>query len=606
MSVSRKDRGTWVVGDMEILDALTVGGSFTITGSIVIAGDFEIGISGTGSDLKAWGDTAGYYMLWDASASTNGGLIVIGTTDLTGNLTVDGTLVSIDGATSVRGISAGFTSLESPANRLGVNATIYMQVATAATTGITTITHTGTTPTVTWTADSFSFGGPIYGTAVPTADHTPTIGIGNYDTPLVDASLVDSLFLQSVVTATAKTAGGSSTCAGYFAADNAAATANARLQSVLAHTYAEYNCHDAWGVQGTVTIGAGGVELGAVGYNAAGVAGKMTLTGALTVGKCAGGLFIIEGAGAVTEAVSIIEACVENLSTADYGLNLTGSGTLGVGINIPTCTTAIAIADDAPIVLGTTTATAATVVTMELDAGGSGVGSLQMGTSSVAQALNANPGSVVIPISLNVQHAGTDGDMDNYIGFYDKFEILGVGDSGLTAVGYASRMYVGKTGGANDSVIDEMYGSQPWVKHEGVGAITAMSALSAKCDVSADNFTASTANAGHFHIEGAATVTGQFDGVMIEVYPDVTCLDSGLKIAVNSGAVVESGIKLSGTLGRDLMLSSGAYIMTGTAGPNGSVTGVDGSIYIRTGTSTANTTLYICTGTTNWSALETG
>jgi len=159
MTVTRKDRGTWVVGDMEIIDALTVGGSFTITGSIIIAGDFTIGISGTGSDLKAWGDTAGYYMLWDANADTNGGLIVIGTTSLTGNLTVDGTLVSIDGATSVRGISAGFTSLESPANRFGLNATEYMQIATTVTSGITAITHTGSAPAVTWTANSLAFVG---------------------------------------------------------------------------------------------------------------------------------------------------------------------------------------------------------------------------------------------------------------------------------------------------------------------------------------------------------------------------------------------------------------------------------------------------------------
>ena len=69
--------------------------------------------------------------------------------------------VVIDGATSVRGVSAGFTSLESPANRIGVSATIYMQIATTAVTGVTAITHTGSAPTVTWTADSFSFVGPV-------------------------------------------------------------------------------------------------------------------------------------------------------------------------------------------------------------------------------------------------------------------------------------------------------------------------------------------------------------------------------------------------------------------------------------------------------------
>jgi hypothetical protein len=72
-----------------------------------------------------------------------------------------------------------------------------------------------------------------------------------------------------------------------------------------------------------------------------------------------------------------------------------------------------------------------------------------------------------------------------------------------------------------------------------------MSALSAKCDVNTDAFTASTINAGHFHIEWAATVTGQFDGVMIEAYPDVTCLNSMLAIAVDSPAVTTNAIRLS-------------------------------------------------------------
>jgi len=76
-----------------------------------------------------------------------------------GDLDVNGATVVLDGSTSVRGISAAFTSLESPANRFGVNATEYISIATAATTGITTITHTGSAPAVTWTADSLSFVG---------------------------------------------------------------------------------------------------------------------------------------------------------------------------------------------------------------------------------------------------------------------------------------------------------------------------------------------------------------------------------------------------------------------------------------------------------------
>jgi hypothetical protein len=63
----------------------------------------------------------------------------------------------VDGATSVRNLSAGFNSLESPANRFGVSATVYTQIATTATTGVTAITHTGTGPTMAWTVPVWTF-----------------------------------------------------------------------------------------------------------------------------------------------------------------------------------------------------------------------------------------------------------------------------------------------------------------------------------------------------------------------------------------------------------------------------------------------------------------
>jgi hypothetical protein len=116
-----------------------------------------------------------------------------------------------------------------------------------------------------------------------------------------------------------------------------------------------------------------------------------------------------------------------------------------------------------------------------------------------------------------------------------------------------------------------------------------MSGLSAKLDVSADNFTASTVNAGHFHIEGAATVTGQFDGVMIEVYPDVMSMDDALKIAIDAGAAVNYGIGISGTPAiSDIILSSGAKIFTGSAA-NGN------AVYSEVGAKDATGSIYITT-----------
>jgi len=85
---------------------------------------------------------------------------------ITGDFSVDGALGIIDGSTSVRLISAGFTSLESPSNRLGLNATEYVEFVTTVTTGATAINHTGTDPIVTWTANGFNFIGDMIITSV--------------------------------------------------------------------------------------------------------------------------------------------------------------------------------------------------------------------------------------------------------------------------------------------------------------------------------------------------------------------------------------------------------------------------------------------------------
>ena len=102
------------------------------------------------------GDTK---LTWDAAILT-----------VTGNIGVDGATVLLDGSTSVRNMSAAFVSLESPANRFGLNSTEYMQIATTVTSGITAITHTGSAPTVTWTAPSFDFVGSMALDAVTVSD----------------------------------------------------------------------------------------------------------------------------------------------------------------------------------------------------------------------------------------------------------------------------------------------------------------------------------------------------------------------------------------------------------------------------------------------------
>jgi hypothetical protein len=227
---------------------------------------------------------------------------------------------------------------------------------------------------------------------------------------------------------------------------------------------------------------------------------------------------------------------------------------------------AVGLSNDLVFSLGTTLTNAETKITAEFDETTTGIGLFRIGDLSNPQVLNANPGATVVSEIVNINHSAGAGDCDDLIAVYNKVNVIGDGDAGTTVVGHASRAYVGLTGGANNSVASQAYGSQPWARHQGTGAVTAMSGVSAKLDVGADNWTASTANAGHFHIDGAATVTGQFDGVMIEVYPAVKSMDNALAIAIDAGAVVNYGVSVSGTPAiADAILHSGAKIFTGTA-----------------------------------------
>jgi len=191
----------------------------------------------------------------------------------------------------------------------------------------------------------------------------------------------------------------------------------------------------------------------------------------------------------------------------------------------------------------------------------SGIPSINLiGTIATPRTLNANPGATVIGDTINILHSAGAGDCDDLIGRYTKVAVSGDGDSGLTLVADAPRAYV------LAGVAKEIYASQPWASHAGTGAITAMSASSPKINVGTDNFTASTINGQHIHVTGAATVTGQFDGQMIEVYPDVTSLDAIQALVVDSGATVVSAHRYAGDFTNFLNFAAAntAVVVSGT------------------------------------------
>lgn len=264
-------------------------------------------------------------------------------------------------------------------------------------------------------------------------------------------------------------------------------------------------------------------------------------------------------------------------ASTDNVLNITGTVYFGSGNAITGAMAfasgSLSMADDLSIVLGTTVATAATKVTLEYDKTTTGIGQFNIGSIAAPQVLNTNPGATVVASTINILHSAGAGDCGDLIGFYNKVAVSGAGDSGLTVVADAPRAYV------LAGVAQEVYGSQPWAKHCGTGTITAMSSLSAKLLINdAEAFTATNSlNAGHFHVStvsGAAngTITSSnFDGVMVEVYPNVTGLRSMLHLANESSAGVVNGVALAGlattginlsgaTLTNEMVLSTGTTV----------------------------------------------
>ena len=84
---------TWANGNPNLSNAsgtttidgsLSVAGTLSVTAAMTTTNTLSVGVSGTGHDVKFWGDTAGDYLLWDADTNK----LVIEGTSATDALTV--------------------------------------------------------------------------------------------------------------------------------------------------------------------------------------------------------------------------------------------------------------------------------------------------------------------------------------------------------------------------------------------------------------------------------------------------------------------------------------------------------------------------------------
>lgn len=163
----------------------------------------------------------------------------------------------------------------------------------------------------------------LISSTAPLALTSPTIGVGVYGTPVVDVSLLDNIaFTSNMSTGTNKTSADTSSIAAYIGMNNTAATTNNKLQGVLASTGVNFNCYDAYAVQGHTTVAAAGIATQNANAHVTGLSGKVLLNGAVTKGWVTGVLAIVDGVGdvvgtgtmchaiaAVVEATALANAC---------------------------------------------------------------------------------------------------------------------------------------------------------------------------------------------------------------------------------------------------------------------------------------------------------
>ena len=107
-------------------------------------------------------------------------------------------------------------------------------------------------------------------------------------------------------------------------------------------------------------------------------------------------------------------------------------------------------------------------------------------------------------------------------------------------------------------------------------------------------------------VYGIYLKAGGYTDFGISIQAESNNLTAGQRIQATDSAVLPIGLQLStstGTTTKQIELTAGNGVYCGTADPNGSLSAEDGSLYLRTGTSNAATIIYVCTGTTNWSAI---
>jgi len=286
--------------------------------------------------------------------------------------------------------------------------------------------------------------------------------------------------------------------------------------------------------------------------------------------------------GAMTDGILISGACGDNgieITGACTGAGiLIGTGTTGTGIEIGnntttglqigdattgirigTTTTAILVADDSPIVLGTTVSTAATKVTMEFDETTTGIGNIQLGSSTAPMVYNTNPGATPQPaIDVNITHSAGAGDAVWCSGILSKMIISGDGDSGSKLRAFRGECVV-------SGAVSSVYTGMLQATHSSDDTVSgAMAALNCDFRVTDANFTGSqTLQTAIFTMtsDQARTVTCTSENmnvVLIKNASAITGLSSLLCLSSAGSTDPDNFIRCDGAATHFVRFSAGA------------------------------------------------
>jgi len=208
----------------------------------------------------------------------------------------------------------------------------------------------------------------------------------------------------------------------------------------------------------------------------------------------------------------------------DVGLRIETSASV-TGIEIGTATTAIAVADDSPIVLGTTVSTAATKITAEFDETTTGIGYIQLGSTSAPMVYNASPGATPQPaIDVNITHSAGAGDAVWCRGISCAMIVSGDGDTGSKL----NPIYGSATVSAP---VSSTYAGCFYAAHSGTDTVSgAMASLNCDFYVSDGNF------------EGSQTLQTAIFTMRADQARTVTCSSENMNVVLVKNLSAITGI----------------------------------------------------------------